>query len=86
MFFVCNRQSERFEVSTSLGCIVYIGKIQILDTTNTLSDVIMFNYVMFLVNQQFEEEENWNRLHTIPDKEVNYKNGFVRLKDVTIHY
>jgi hypothetical protein len=40
-----------------------------------LSDVIMFNYFMFLADQQFEEE-NWNRLRTVPDKEGNYEKWF----------
>jgi hypothetical protein len=39
----------------------------------------MFNYVTFLVDQQFEEE-NWNRLRTIPDKERNYEKCFCPFK------
>jgi hypothetical protein len=44
-----------------------------------LSDVNMFNYVMFLINQQFKEK-NWNRMRFIPDKEGNYKKWFCLFK------
>jgi hypothetical protein len=49
------------------------------------SDAIMFNDVMYLVDQQYKEEK-WNWLGTIPVKKGIVENGFVHWKDIIMIY